>query len=197
LLPLEQPYNVAPWNYGGAEMVTTANDIPINAVDWVLLKVRDATDYTVVLETHAAFVLNNGTIVTADGSLSEGVNFYNLVAGTDYYLSVEHRNHLGVLSANMVALPNATSYDFSVVSNVWAGLSQTSDLGGGVSGLRAGDNNSDGVINYVDFNFYVDELPIDISYPKTDCNFDGLIDGADFTLYFGNAGTIGIDAVRY
>ena len=42
MLPLGQPFNTAPWNYDETEMVTA---IPNgNAVDWVLVELRDAPD---------------------------------------------------------------------------------------------------------------------------------------------------------
>ena len=37
-IPLNHPYNVAPWNYSGSENVSA---IPSNTVDWVLLELRD------------------------------------------------------------------------------------------------------------------------------------------------------------
>ncbi|RLD53861.1 MAG: hypothetical protein DRJ05_15745, partial [Bacteroidetes bacterium] len=40
-LPLTQPYGGSPWNYSGAESVTS---IPANVVDWILVELRDAPD---------------------------------------------------------------------------------------------------------------------------------------------------------
>ncbi|MBM3435323.1 MAG: hypothetical protein FJY07_03785, partial [Bacteroidetes bacterium] len=42
LLPLSQPFNIAPWNYAGTESVAS---IPSNnVVDWVLVELRDAAN---------------------------------------------------------------------------------------------------------------------------------------------------------
>ncbi|MBN2174518.1 MAG: hypothetical protein JW731_10310, partial [Bacteroidales bacterium] len=38
-IPLTQPYNTSPWNYGGGESVAA---IPSNVVDWILIELRDA-----------------------------------------------------------------------------------------------------------------------------------------------------------
>ncbi len=40
LIPLNQPYNTAPWNYNGTENVTI---IPPDIVDWVLLELRETS----------------------------------------------------------------------------------------------------------------------------------------------------------
>ncbi len=40
LVPLNQPYNTAPWNYTGTESVVS---VPALAIDWVLIELRDAT----------------------------------------------------------------------------------------------------------------------------------------------------------
>ena len=66
-IPNNQPYNVAPWNYGGTETaVSIGNDI----VDWVLVELRSGgtpSTATVVEATKAALLKSNGTIVDADG----------------------------------------------------------------------------------------------------------------------------------
>ncbi len=40
LIPLNQPYNTAPWNYNGTENVT---NIPPDIVDWVLVELRETS----------------------------------------------------------------------------------------------------------------------------------------------------------
>jgi PKD repeat protein len=37
--PMNQPFNVSPWNYNGSENISF---IPVNTVDWVLVEIRDA-----------------------------------------------------------------------------------------------------------------------------------------------------------
>ena len=43
ILPLNQPYNTAPWYYPGTESVASIPNPDI--VDWVLVELRDATEY--------------------------------------------------------------------------------------------------------------------------------------------------------
>lgn len=71
LIPLSQPYNLAPWNYYGTEAV---DSIPAeNIVDWVLVDIRSADSAgnatpSTVFARKAGFLLNNGLITNIDGS---------------------------------------------------------------------------------------------------------------------------------
>ena len=94
-LPLNQPYNTPPWNYQGSEQMDT---IPADMVDWVLLELRD--DYNNSLGYRAAILLTNGSIV--DTNLGPDISFPGIGAGS-YYLLVDHRNHLPVMSASAIA----------------------------------------------------------------------------------------------
>jgi hypothetical protein len=70
LIPLNQPFNIPPWNYDGNESVTS---IPSeNVVDWVLVDVRaadsagSATPETIFVRK-AGFLMSNGQIFNIDG----------------------------------------------------------------------------------------------------------------------------------
>jgi hypothetical protein len=70
LIPLNQPYNVSPWNYMGTESVSEIpND---NVVDWVLVDIRSAdsagaaTSET-IFARKAGFLMSNGIICNTDG----------------------------------------------------------------------------------------------------------------------------------
>jgi hypothetical protein len=106
-LPSTQPYNRPPWNYNGTETVTT---LPTNATDWVLVELRPAGNPILVTEQRAALILNNGNLADTDGSI--GVKFYNLGQGGSYYVVLRHRNHLAVVSALPVSLPNVGKFQF-------------------------------------------------------------------------------------
>ncbi len=97
IIPLTQPYTTAPFNYAGTESVTS---IPANVVDWVLLQVRDPADNTNVLAERACFLRNDGELLDLDGSV--GVRFPNLSV-TSGFVSVKHRNHLGVMTNSTVS----------------------------------------------------------------------------------------------
>jgi len=97
ILVLSQPYNTLPWNYEGDESVSV---IPSGVVDWVLVELRDKNDSNIIHGTRAGFLLSTGKIVDLDGT--SGLSF--LLPEDDYFISVIHRNHLSVMSANPVVI---------------------------------------------------------------------------------------------
>lgn len=113
LLPMTQPYNKSPFNYAGSEqlnldlaMVTGKDAV----VDWVLVEIRAPNEST-ILASKAALIQRDGDIVDpVTGSRS--LNF-KLEAG-DYWVSLRHRNHLGVRTSQVLALSSSRGMvDFS------------------------------------------------------------------------------------
>ena len=104
LLPLNAPVNKAPaaWGAGpdsmagpGVLTVTGRNAI----VDWVFVELRDPNDSTVVVAKRWGLVQRDGDVVDMDGvSLLR----FRGVAPAAYYITVRHRNHLGVMSAEPI-----------------------------------------------------------------------------------------------
>ncbi len=199
LLPLQQPYNTNPWNYAGTEVMNNLNAFPFNTVDWVLVEVRDANNISTIVEQRAALLQADGTLVDAS-HLTQGLRLYNLVDGNDYYLVIRHRNHVDVMSANVVtanANNNNISYDFTQSSNVMGTITQVHDLGSGIYGLIAADFNGDGVISVADFNDYVQQASAINQYLPTDANLDGHVSVTDFNWHRANASVIGVSHIRY
>jgi lysophospholipase L1-like esterase len=150
-LPTNQPYNIAPWDYDGAESVSSGffASNP-NIVDWVLVELRTGTEpdsATTIDTTRAAFILNDGRIVDLDGS--SFLNFSGILEN-NYYIAVHHRNHLAVMSNTSYSTSNIV-HDFTTGSAKFHGGSAgAADLGSGVWGMIAGDANGDGIVNYSD-----------------------------------------------
>lgn len=191
LLPTNQPFNQAPWNYTGTE--TIAN-LPANITDWVLVEVRQNATST-LLARKAALLRQDGTVVGTDGSI--GVNFLGLTPyTTPYYIVLRSRNHLAVMSQNTLTLPNITMLDFSNSANV-RGSNQLTNVGGKYA-LWAGDGNANGVVNIADFNVFMSQTTSSPNqYLKADYNMDGSITIGDFNLYRPNAAIIGVSEIRY
>lgn len=118
LVPLAHPYGGAPWNYAGTEQLSS---VPAGTVDWVLAELRSGTSASTVVERRAALLLNDGTLADINGSAP--LLFASAPAGS-YYLVIYHRNHLPVMSAGLIALPNtpATTHNFTInpASNVYS-----------------------------------------------------------------------------
>lgn len=109
LIPLNEPYSAAPYSKpaigeangettnAGALAVTGNNAI----VDWCLIELRSASNPATILANKRALIQRDGDIVAEDGT--SPVNFSTLSYGM-YYVTVKHRNHLGIMTASPVAL---------------------------------------------------------------------------------------------
>ena len=85
-VPLTSPYSEDP---------RTASTKPATAVDWVLVQLRDSGSPSTVIGSRSAFLKNDGTLIEDDGTGEIGIK----AAPGDYYIVIQHRNHLGVMSA--------------------------------------------------------------------------------------------------
>lgn len=129
LIPLMSPYDN-----------TVASSIPVNAVDWIEIEVRDATTGSNVVSTTSAFLLTDGSVVGVDGSSLPLIK--NALAST--YVAVNHRNHLPIRTASQINLETPVNVNLSDAANVYNDPSVTTndpqkDLGSGVMGLWMGD----------------------------------------------------------
>ena len=115
LIPKSQPYNALPWNYSGTENVLS---IPSGVVDWVLAELRTGPPSFTIAAARAAFLKSDGTIVDLDGI--SHVSFSGITPGS-YYIVVKHRNHLAVMSADLVELKGLTTYNFTTGSGQFYG----------------------------------------------------------------------------
>ena len=187
LIPVLQPFNYPPWNYGGTESV---NQIPTGVVDWILVKLKENDSTTI--KTRAAFIKSNGNIVDLDGT--SPVSF-NDILPDNYYVAIKHRNHLSVMSSVPVILTNNNIiYDFTTDSSKFYGgyfgakLLETNPTK--VWGMIASDGNSDGLVNAEDLNLaWRPENGLD-QYLKGDYNLDGYVNAIDKNLFWrSNNGT--------
>lgn len=182
VIPLTQPYNVAPHNYSGPENVDA---IPAGVTDWVLVELRSSANVGVVVSRRAAFVKSNKQIVDLDGTSPLTLRG----PSGNYYLSVTHRNHLFVASANPLTLGTApTSYDFSTslsqaLNN--GNNTQMRQVSPGVWAMYVGDFNNDEIIDGLDRNGYQGQVNL-VGYYDGDFNMDSFVDGLDLNLFTPN-----------
>ncbi len=109
-----QPYKSAPWNYKGKEgKIYDANadfsiKYPKDVVDWVLISLRTDKTYQSTVLFRAALLLKDGSVI-----MPPDVESIILDANKDYYLVVEHRNHLPIMSAIPLSVETGMlSFDF-------------------------------------------------------------------------------------
>ena len=164
-LPTMEPYTALGGRFvhfgnGGGE-TTTAGVLAANAgtpdaiVDWIFVELRDAMDSTIVVETRAGLLQRDGDVVDpADGT--SPLTFTG-VSGTSYYVSVKHRNHLGVMTATpQTLMAMGTTVDFTTASaaDVYDRPGATNYDGAeqvtvqGIQALWAGNANADTKVKY-------------------------------------------------
>jgi len=189
LIPLAQPYGVAPWNYAGTESVTS---IGPDIVDWVLVELRPTRNCPAD-EIIAALLDKDGNVWDIDGT--QQLKF--TVPSDDYYIVVRHRGHLDVMSDPLVTVASGSSFDFSTSqAQAYAGTAPQQELVGSTAVMYAGDFNGDGVMTLFDFNSYITSPDDILQYQAWEVDFNGHVTVSDYNLYRKNASVIGISEIQ-
>ncbi|NQY30858.1 MAG: hypothetical protein HRT69_15500 [Flavobacteriaceae bacterium] len=143
LVPIASPYTPDAIQAGVLD-ITGAKAV----VDWVLIELRSATDNTSIITTMDGLLLRDGSIVSTDG-VSSVMMFANTGS---YYVSIKHRNHLGIMSNSTITISNTgTAVDFTDANNqITYGTDAQTSLGmpTGIVGMWTGDVNGDGILQY-------------------------------------------------
>ncbi len=150
--PATEPYTALGYAHvggGGATVDPAALMVPGNnaIVDWVVAELRDATTPTVVVATRSALLQRDGDVVGTDGNLPLQFN----VAPGNYKLALRHRNHLGVMTLNAVALSSVTTFvDFTSAATATFGTNARKSITGTFPAqvLWAGDVSFNGADQY-------------------------------------------------
>lgn len=183
LFPLNQPFNTAPWNYTGTER---AIQLPTEAVDWVLLVLRDNNG--AILNQATGFINQKGELIDIEGN--KGIF---LSGALDNYISIHPRGHLAVLSSSPYA---GTMYDFTTNSTSAAGVEQLKLISGKYM-LYAGDYDGSGIINSLDFNNWKVNSALINAYLPIDGDGNGIINASDYNLWIINKAKVGEPVIRY
>ena len=186
--PAGQPYYDANnWGYTGTEGIgwtdTDYTDIEAlyNAavVDWVLVSFRTTTNASSTFAKAASLLLSDANIVFPHGSPIRSSH------PDSFYILVEHRNHVGILTPTAVNVNNnIASYDFT-------GSSAGQKSMNGVWAMYAGEILQDGVgydINGNDKAYWAPENGNFSIYLNSDINLDGDVNGSDKAVWAINNG---------
>ncbi|MCD4696042.1 MAG: choice-of-anchor D domain-containing protein [Bacteroidales bacterium] len=194
VLPLSQPYNVAPWNYNGTETVGSA--MPnANVVDWILVELRETTGDAAsatsdkMVARQAGLLMNDGIIVNTSGN---GSLTFNVVISDNLFVVLWHRNHIGIMSS--IALSESGGiyeYNFtSGESTAYGGLLGHKELDPGNWGMISGDGNSDGQVENIDKDEVWYPMRGSTGYFDADYNMNSNVYDEDKEIYWSpNAGT--------
>lgn len=181
LVPVKEPYTELGYDFtSGAQKVADESVFDVTGenaiIDWVVLEIRARKTGTPVVYSKAALVQADGDVVDVDGESPVSVP----LSGSNYYISIRHRNHLAVMTAKPITLK--AGYDFITMPAYGTeGVKMTN----GKQVLWPGNANWNSVVNYVGTNNDKDviltmvgeENPNNVveGYFGSDTNMDGLI----------------------
>ncbi len=105
MIPLVEPYEALgfPVTGAGGETINASVLVASGAnaiVDWVRVELRDDTDPQVVVLARSALIQRDGDVVDLDGTSPVALQ----APAGNYHVVLRHRNHLGAMTANTVAL---------------------------------------------------------------------------------------------
>ena len=151
VIPLTEPFTALGFNHVGSGGETidplvlgTQPPVPGNVVDWVFVELRRKEDPSIVVQTRCGLIRQNGGITSTSGF----GNIQFLEEAGDYFVAVRHRNHLGVMTAEPVALSaTGASLDLRPPSTSTYGRTAQAQAFGRTA-LWSGDVNSDGELKY-------------------------------------------------
>ena len=185
--PQGQPYKITPWNYAGTEG-DTVTTYPATVVDWVLVSLK--TD-----STSSSNIFRVAGWLHSDGTVSFIAPCFNINNGS-YFILVEHRNHVGILSANKItAISGVLSYDFTTAdSYIRVNPPSTGEkLKGTKWVMMSGDGKNDTPntnydVNFNDIQLWKGQSGIFDQYRLGDFNLDADINFSDSFLWKLNSG---------
>ncbi len=186
LIPTTSPYSDG--RTCNESVFDEASNPSESIVDWVWLEIRDENDSSVVLYSQSALIQRNGFILDSDGISNINIP---LPAGS-YYVSINHRNHLGVMSSNPLTFENSATpldLDFSFsIAFVEGEENSLIELANGKFALYGGDFDGNGQVQSTDLNIVISLLGSD-SNLEADMDMNGQVQTIDInSLLIPNLG---------
>ena len=194
------PYFITPWNYLGTEGEQLNSNLPElgdfagypgDAVDYVLVGLRtDVSPDSTVCE-RVALVLQSGDLYFFDDD-----NCCDVDRNREYYIVIQHRNHLPVMSHVKVPIINGRmSYDFRIQNSYVNALGfGQKEVDNGRFAMYAGNGDqimgasSDVDINIRDLNVWLMNDGNNSSYYLRDYDLNGDVNVQDKALFLRNNG---------
>ncbi|MBD3385510.1 hypothetical protein GF407_11365 [candidate division KSB1 bacterium] len=176
-LPLDSPFT---------RNLRQASQIPLEAVDWVLLEIRTSNGQVVVADT-SVFINRYGQLITDYGRPRIGIP--GLPEGT-YHVLCRTRNHLPIMSRmpisfiyNAPASVDWTTNPLSVYDPSCC-VKKNSDPWL----VRVGDINQDHQITTLDYVQLLNSwYQMELGYTLRDLDYNGRVDRQDYELWHKNA----------
>lgn len=188
VLPLQEPHTAMGYVHaggGGSEtmapaMLSTSGKNAI--VDWVVVELRNAANPGQVVASKSALVQRDGDVVDVQG---RSRLLFNVPAG-NYKVAVRHRNHLGAMGLNNLALgANEAGLDLTLPGTATYGSNAQTILSNGRRALWCGNAHHDGLVKYTGENNDRDPVltrvggvvptATAVGYHVEDVNLDGVV----------------------
>ncbi|WP_422106262.1 BspA family leucine-rich repeat surface protein [Winogradskyella sp.] len=181
-MPLISPYGDG-LEVGGASTFSAVAGADA-IVDWVWVELRDNSN--LVVGSRSALLQRDGDVVAVDGSSPLVFN----VQPDHYYVTVNHRNHLGIITASTHSIGAATTIlDLSTDPNLIAGaLNGVALLPNGRYGMYAGDCDNNAQVSFSDTDYVYGSLGTE-GYNDADANINSQVQLSDvFDVIYPNLG---------
>lgn len=185
MMPLSQPYNQAPFNYSGLEAYVNAQSIPTDAVDWVIVEIKDLNKNSVI--TKALILKQNGYVVDTNGSQNIALSTFTPPQGYNYQVVVRHRNAIAIATNQNINFSSNTNTAVDFTKNINVKASNQEQIGTDnqnqpVFGMRKANSNGSDAIDAQDRSLVLNIQESDGLYNSFDLNLDGVIDAQDRNL---------------
>ena len=192
LIPTSTPYGDGA-TCAASVFNATGNDA---IVDWIWVELRDANTNTLIVHSQSALLQRDGDVVSVDGSSALSFN----TTADDYYIAIQHRNHLGIMTANTISLSTTpTSINFADANNQITFGTDAQTIHGmqsGIVGMWSGDSNENGSLNYLGALSEVPTLESQVFNDPANSFFGGPPVGTYGSLGY-NVTDVNMDGVTY
>ncbi|MEM9820531.1 MAG: hypothetical protein AAF985_05645, partial [Bacteroidota bacterium] len=181
LIPNTEPYNTDGATVDASVLAVSGADA---IVDWVLVELRGQFNNTAISHSRTALLQRDGDIVDTDGV--SPLRFTYAIED-NYFVSIRHRNHLGLLTFDTRSLNSAvTTIDFTnSATTVYGSTASRLDLGAGILGLYGADTNASGAVDATDrSNAWNDRNQN--GYLNSDCDLNGITNATDRSITWNN-----------
>lgn len=185
--PLTEPFTALGFTMmgGSGEMIqASVLDMDGNnaVVDWVLVELHSATDPGTIMHTGCALLQSDGDVVPLNNN---GVLVIPGATPGNYRVAIRHRNHLGVMTANAMALSTSpTVVDLTSAATTTYGTNARKTIGT-AQVLWAGNPFRDNSVRYTGSNNDRDPILVRVGsttpnnsvngYWLEDVNMDGTV----------------------
>lgn len=176
LLPTTDPYF----------QLDSVSSIASDISDWVLVQIRDSSDFTKIIAQKAALLRKDGQILSIENL--EEIRFLDLPDSV-FFVSVLHRSHLGVASATPVSSNSRldfTNPDTPVMGN------NSRMIHEGIALLYVGDFDGNTLINNEDYNKWKQNSATLDAYLPADGDANKIINNLDYNLWRSNRSKVGV-----